>query len=325
MATVRSISSPEEFALADAPDETDSLIDMWQEGESRPDWCFILDDEGETIGRVGFSVEPTCPPEYLGELPPEELYLFGLWLPWDDKPIGEGRRLIPRALDQIAAAVPDRLQVRTNIEVHDEYANRVALFDALGMQLFQEKEGFTWSDDGAAVVVSDRLTFHTVNETGRDRYRDVLAGVGEATLDRNDFYYRSRMDPLDWGSVYMTFLHDSAAPMWLLGVLPDGEPVGFIAVSDFGEPRTATIAFVGVLPQHRGNGYIDDLLAAGTASARSHGFIGMLSDVDTENTPMTAAMERAGHHAGVRPWHIWHHVGSVEEIRHESSAFGPQA
>lgn len=315
--TVRSITDTKDFAVPGAPDQTDALIAMWEEGESRPDWCFVLEDGGQAIGRVGFSVEPTCPPEYLGDLPPEELFVFGLWLPWEDDPVGTGLALIPEALRQIAGDIPDRLQVRTNVEVYPEHAHRVALFEALGMDLFQEKQGFTWVDDGSAVEVPGRLTFHTVDETGRDRYRDVLAAVGEATLDRNDFYYRSHMDPLDWGSVYMTFLDDSVAPMWLLGLLPDGEPVGFVAVSDFAEPHTATIAFVGVLPQHRGNGYIDDLLAAGTAAAQSHAFTSMLSDVDTLNAPMMASMERAGHHAGVRPWHIWHHVGSVSALSSE--------
>jgi ribosomal protein S18 acetylase RimI-like enzyme len=76
----------------------------------------------------------------------------------------------------------------------------------------------------------------------------------------------------------------------------------------------ATITFVGVLPAHRGNGYIDDLLAAGTAVAQRNGFATILSDVDTENTPMMAAMERAGHHPGARTWHVWHQVGSVARL-----------
>lgn len=312
--TVRSITRPEDFAIEGAPDQTDALMEMWKEGESRPDWCFVLEEGGEVVGRVGFSVLPTCPPEFLGELPPDELFLFGLWLPWDDDPVGVGLTLIPEALRRIDEDVPDRLQVRTNVEVYPEHAHRVALFDALGMDLFQEKQGFTWVDDGSPVEVPDRLTFHTVDEAGRDHYRDVLAGVGEATLDRNDFYYRSHMDPQDWGSVYMTFLDDSEAPMWLLALLPDGEPVGFVAVSEFDEPDTATVAFIGVLPQHRGNGYIDDLLAAGTAAAQRQGFTSILSDVDTLNAPMMAAMERAGHHAGARPWHIWHHAGSVSRL-----------
>jgi RimJ/RimL family protein N-acetyltransferase len=312
--TVRSITDTKDFALPGAPDQTDMLIDMWEEGESRSDWCFVLEEGGEVVGRVGFTVEPTCPPEFVGDLPPDELFLFGLWLPWEDDPVGAGLDLIPEALRRILGDVPDRMQVRTNVEVQDEYADRVALFEALGMELFQEKQGFTWVDDGSPVEVRDRLTFHTVDEVGRDHYRDVLAGVGEATLDRNDFYYRSHMNPQDWGSVYMTFLDDSVAPMWLVGRLPGGESVGFVAVSQFDEPDTATIALIGVLPQHRGNGCIDDLLAAGTAVAQQHGFTSILSDVDTLNAPMMAAMERAGHHAGVRPWHIWHHVGSVGRL-----------
>lgn len=265
------------------------------------------------LGTAVFSVEPTCPPEFLGELPPEELYLVELALPWDGDWTAAGRRLISEALGGIGV-VPDRLQVRTNPEAHDEHAKRVALFDALGMELFQEKEGFTWTDSGEAITVPDRLEFRTIAEVGRDRYRDVIAGVGEGTLDRNDFYYRSNMDPKDWGSVYTTFLEDGDAPMWLLGLLANDEAVGFVAVSDFDGAGTATIAFTGVLPEHRGNGYIDDLLAAGTAAAQRHDFGSMLSDVDTENAPMMAAMERAEHHAGVRPWHIWHHVGSVAHL-----------
>jgi ribosomal protein S18 acetylase RimI-like enzyme len=286
MSTIRSLTQPEEFALPGAPDQADALTAMWESGESRPEWCFVLEDGGTVVGRVGFYVSPTCPPEFLGDLPPDELFLFGLWLPWDDDPVGAGLTLIPEALRRVTGDLPDRLQVRTNVEVHDEHAERVALFDALGMELFQEKQGFTWVDDGSPVEVPDRLSFVTVDEAGRDHYRDVLAGVGEATLDRNDFYYRSRMDPLDWGSVYTTFLDESEAPMWLVGRHPGGESIGFVAVSEFDEPDTATIAFVGVLPQHRGNGYIHDLIAAGTAAAQQHGFTSILSDVDTLNAPM---------------------------------------
>jgi ribosomal protein S18 acetylase RimI-like enzyme len=272
---------------------------------------FVLEDDGRELASVGFDVGPTCPPEFLGDLPPEELYLTDLSLPWDGDWLGAGQELIPQAL-RMLGEVPDRLQVRTNPEVHPNHAGRVELFDSLGMELFQEKEGFTWRDDGEAVRVPGRLTFHTVDEVGRDHFRDVLAGVGQATLDRNDFYYRSHMDPKDWGSVYMTFLDDSVAPMWLVGRLQNGQSVGFAAVSEFDEPDTATIAFIGVLPAHRGIGYINDLLAAGTAVAQQHGFTSILSDVDTLNQPVMAAMERAGHLAGVRRWHIWHQVGSVD-------------
>lgn len=268
-------------------------------------------------GTVAFEVEPTCPPEFLGDLPPEELYLTELSLPWDGDWRAAGRTLISEALRRLGA-VPDRLQVRTNPEWHAEYAQRVALFESLGMELFQEKIGVTWVDDGGPIDVPDRLSFVTIAESGSDRYRDVIAAVGEGTLDRNDRYYRSHMDPADWGAVYLTFMGEGEEPMWLLGTLPGGEAVGFVAVVDFDGEATATIGFIGVVPEHRGNGYVDDLLAAGTAAARRHGYTSIHSDVDTLNAPMLAAMERAGHHTGVRPWHIWHQIGSVEGVRRAS-------
>jgi hypothetical protein len=102
---------------------------------------FVLEDEAQPVGRVAFAVEPTCPPELLGELPPDELFLTDLELSSDGDWLSAGRHLIPEALVAIAGTVPDRLQVRTNPEARVEHAKRVALFDALGMDLSQEKEG----------------------------------------------------------------------------------------------------------------------------------------------------------------------------------------
>ena len=30
-------------------------------GETRPEWCFLLERAGRPVGRVGFRVEATCP------------------------------------------------------------------------------------------------------------------------------------------------------------------------------------------------------------------------------------------------------------------------
>lgn len=80
----------------------------------------------------------------------------------------------------------------------------------------------------------------------------------------------------------------------------DGEP------PEWDRLPSATIPMMGVLPEHRGRGYVDDLLAAGTAAAQRKGYVSMLDPVDTLNSPMDAAMVRGGHRRGVRPWHVWH-------------------
>ncbi len=311
MSTLRSISAPAEFTVPGAPDLAGDLSEAWEDGSGRPEWSFVLEDDGTSIGRVAFVVDPTCPPEYLGDLPPDELHVFDLWLP-DDTALAGG--LVVKALARIADSVPDRLQLRTNRDIHAQVDQRLEMAGALDLVLFQEKEGFLWSDDGSDLEVPFRLSFRSIDDVGPRHYRDVFAGVARETLDRNDQWYRHRMSERDWASVMMTYSNEDDAPMWLEGRLPDGRPVGIVAVSDFGRPGTATITYVGVLPPHRGNGYIDDLIAAGTAAAGQLGFTSILSDVDVENHPMVAAMERSGHHAGSTAWHGWHHVGSVADL-----------
>ena len=106
---------------------------------------------------------------------------------------------------------------------------------------------------------------------------------------------------------------DGDADMWLHGELPDGTPVGFVAMADFSFDNPtpwdvtpcATVTFIGVVPEQRGNGYVDDLLLAGTAAAQRRGYKAVLSDVDVLNRPMGKAMEGCGHRSDKRPWHVW--------------------
>lgn len=259
----------------------------------------VLLRDGEPVGRVDVRVEETCPAEFLGDLPPYETNLAGLELPWDDPAAGAV------LLDAARAAGPAPVQARLNAERPELLAERRAAYEAAGMVLFQEKQGFCWT--GSPVTVPDRLDFRTVRSVGRDAYRDVLARCGEATLDRNDAWYRDLAGPANWGSVFMTFCEAGDEDTWLLASLPGGDPVGVVAVSPFGEPGTATITFIGVVPEHRGNGYADDLLRAGTAVARDAGYTSITSDADVVNAPMATAFARAGHRPDRRPWHVWHY------------------
>ena len=220
-------------------------------------------------------------------------------MPWDHP---AAARLLMRVARN---AGPAPVQARLNTARPSHLEQRRAAYEAAGMVLFQEKEGFTWA--GSPVTVPDRLTFSPVHAVGRSAYRDVLARCGKGTLDRNDAWYRRLAGPTNWGSVFMTFCGAGDEDTWLLASLPSGSPVGVVAVSAFGEPGVATVAFIGVVPEQRGHGYVDDLLRAGTAAARDAGYTSMLSDADVLNEPMTAAFVRAGHLPGRRPWHVWHY------------------
>jgi diamine N-acetyltransferase len=106
-------------------------------------------------------------------------------------------------------------------------------------------------------------------------------------------------------------LHDGDEASWLLAEEGSGAPVGFVAVGRFRDEGIGTIVHIGVLPEHRGHGYVADLLAAAQGIARRRGFGGLFDGVDAENGPMLAAMDRAGYRVAPGSWHQWHDRASV--------------
>ena len=313
---VRAVEGVDQFVglPGDHDDLAETVERVWSDGSSRPSWCFVLEHDSEPVGRIGYRVEETCPAEFLGDLPSHELIGFGLWLPWDtDRDVDLGRELLGTSLGRLGD-VPEILEINVNTEDHDHAQRRVAVLREAGLQIFQEKQGYQWADDGTQIEVPDRLTFRSLPEVGRPLYRAVMSLSGEGTLDRNDRYYWSRAGAANWAGVMASFVEDDEAGLWLLGFNSHDDPVGYVAVSAFDEPETATIVHIGVSPSQRGNGYVDDLVLAGTAAAQQAGFEAMLSDVDVGNEPMRAAMLRAGHVEDARPWHHWSMRGPLEQV-----------
>jgi ribosomal protein S18 acetylase RimI-like enzyme len=306
MFRVRTVNDVDEFVgvPGDPDGYTDTVKGLWDSVESQPDWCFLIEDGPTKLGRVGFRVSPTVSdPSLQGSLPAQELFVYGLHLQWEDDYLKAGRRLIAEATAAVSAELPELLEVRINNSVHPFAEERVHLMNDMGMHLFQEKDGFFWSDDGHIVESGDRLEFLSIADTGLEAYRAVMAPCGLDTLDRNDRYYWTGCGPDNWAAQMTEYLVDEDTHMWLIGYRDD-EPVGYVAVLSV-EDWGSTIGHVGVVPQHRGHGHIHDLLTAGTTAAQRSGITSMLSDVDVLNDPMLKAMRRAGHIRDPKRWHLW--------------------
>jgi ribosomal protein S18 acetylase RimI-like enzyme len=284
-------------------------LDPGEDGfpEREGEWRFVAENQSRRIGGVTLSVAPTTSdPAWLGTLPSHEITASGFDLPWDGDYLEIGSRLLTGAAGAMGDTVPDQVQARVNRDYHDHVEERRALLEGSGLNLFQEKRGFLWVDDGTPIEVSPRLAFVTVEEIGTAAFAAVMGRCGEGTLDRNDRYYWGGCGAENWAAQMMVYLGPGDAAMWLVG-LRGTDPVGFIAIgsdADWG----ATIIHIGVVPEHRGRGHIDDLLAAGTLSAQKAGIATMLSDVDTLNQPMAAAMRR-NRHMDHNPWHVWDYRG----------------
>jgi ribosomal protein S18 acetylase RimI-like enzyme len=303
MATVRAISTDDLdwFASLDpqTPDLATQLRRLWADGSGRPAWTLVAEARGEAIGRVAFFTEPLgCGLRIL------EGRLAGLWLRWDADDHAEVARLMLNAVAELGQPISPFIERRLNPELHQDIANWRSVLEGAGFKLFQEKEGFVWTDDGGPLPAPERLTFTTIAEAGEDAYATAMGSVIRGTLDRNDRYYLDACGPEGWGREMVGALEPGDEPAWLLAHEPDGTLAGYVAVGGF-EEGVGTIVHIGVAPERRGRGYVNELLRAANRAARERGDRTVLSDVDTENAPMLAAMVRNGHRPGVRPWHVW--------------------
>lgn len=306
MIEVRNVSLDELDAVSAVPVDdggrfAEQVRSMLAEGTTKPEWLFVAVADGQRVARAAYYVDE--PPSNA----PMEMYLFGLSLDWARAGARDAAlELLQRSLPSVAAVGPP-VDARVNRETHPDFEARRSLLEEAGFGLFQEKESYVWRAGGPMPARSTRLTFKSLPEVGRDQFIHVMALGPAGTLDRNDRYYYELTGPVGWATVMMGFLGEGDDESWKVAFDPDGRPVGYVMLSAFDEERTATIAHIGVVPQMRGRGYIDDLLAEATHDAVARGRTSILSDADVLNVPMGAAFERAGHQAGVRPWHVWHY------------------
>jgi ribosomal protein S18 acetylase RimI-like enzyme len=208
----------------------------------------------------------------------------------------------------IAAAQPGTvLNAATNVEVHPDPAERIAVFESCGFELWQEKEGFWWSDEGQDLPEPDRVTVRTLAEVGAERFAAILESCAADTLDRIDTDAMAALGPSVWAAEFLAACADST---WLLAEDERGAPVGIVSVGEF-DDGAGTITYIAVARDQRGRGYVDQLLRLANRTAREMGFAGILSDTDVLNAPMMAAFRRNGHSSEARAWHKWMHRRTV--------------
>lgn len=242
---------------------------------------------------------------------PYTLGIFGLGHTPDPAGQQAATDLVRYAVSQVVGLPDAVIDVRTNNEVHAALHVRCAIVEAAGFDLFQEKQGYLWRADGDAGELPDpQLRLVSIAQTGVDRFAEVMAAAAyEQTWDRSNRFTAGRCGPRGWAEAAVAdyFTPGTDELTWNIVQDDSGQDVGFFALSAFDEPDTATIIQIGVLPQHRGQGWAVRLLRAAGVAAQAAGFCAIMSDVDVENIPMARALQAAGHRDDLRPWHVWHH------------------
>ncbi len=172
-------------------------------------------------------------------------------------------------------------------------ADRVSAAERFGLVRFVERLNLSWTVDDGLPPRSRRLRF----EPAADRYDelvDVMMRVNTSTLDA----YMGR-DIDRWGqrSTVERMIADadempgSGRHWWRLAYAADGKAVGFTMPV---KTPTPTHWYVGVVPEHRGHRYSDDLVAETLHVITEAGETSMRDSTDVGNAPMAASFARCG-------------------------------
>lgn len=257
-----------------------------QAGHYRPQWTWVaLDDDGTVQARAAWYGGPDD----------DEPFAMDWFDPGDDPAIGaellkrsDLRKDYPLILPPDWRDDPATLRAATR---------RIDAAEAAGMSRFVERLHYTWTADRGVPERPGRLTFRPPDST--EQVRDVLQAVLEGTLDaysRRDVEQKGAAQAAQEALDILTWMPDGREG-WRLAYNTDGDDAGDLVgiVVPSRNYLHAVIAFVGVLPGHRGHGYAFDLLAEGTLWLVHDQETEIHADTDVTNAAMAATFARAGY------------------------------
>jgi hypothetical protein len=256
----------------------------------RPEWLWLALRGDRVVARAGWWSRA-------GDQHPLLMDIFDV-----DGDTDDGVQWLKSALPAVvpAGATPPEYGRFLPADWHDHQHTRQAVNDWLwalervGATLFVERLREEWRPGTPIPELSGRLTFRPVRNPGE--LIDLMTLVLDGTLDAHGRDDLIRMTPRQAAQEqYHNELERYASPheWWRIATLPDGEPVGFVIPAHNG--YNPVIAYLGVVPGHRGHGYIHDVLAAGTSLLAAQNVARIRAATDVGNAPMAAAFGLAGY------------------------------
>jgi ribosomal protein S18 acetylase RimI-like enzyme len=260
----------------------------------RPAWSWVALRDGQVVARVAFS----GPPE--AELP---LVMGSLEIGTRPDRVETGLALVRTAYAAMTGGGTGqggRPEYRQFLPVdwHQHAGMRAAVNDRrtvarlAGLRFLVERLELRWpAEPGTALPLRPgRLTFRPVGDDAE--VLAVVRGTLEGTLDAH-----ARRDLARAGvdAAARAIVEELPGPWSLVRLAydPAGTCAG-ITVPGL-RPWGADISYVGVLPEHRGKGYADELLLEASYLLVEGGATEIVAATDVGNTPMAAAFARCGY------------------------------
>ncbi|GGU21156.1 GNAT family N-acetyltransferase [Nocardioides albus] len=274
----------------------DELADDLAEGRRRPEWMWVAMSGDRLLARASWWGRPDA-------TAPDVLDFFDLDDTLDsDAAIAIGTRLLRTAQAAVvpAGSTPPEYGRYIPPDWRDDPAarrvveSRMSVLEGLGAKPLVERLRLEWRAGSSVPAPSARLRFRSVSD--RDELVALMEPVLKGTLDAHSQADLETMSPADVAAKHFDDEFagfSSPREWWQVAELENGEPVGFVIPAR--NSYHAIIAYVGVLPAHRGHGYIDDLLGEGTRILAAQDVPRIRASTDLDNIPMAQAFSRAGY------------------------------
>lgn len=182
---------------------------------------------------------------------------------------------------------------RTDPALADAVAWRQKAAYESGLTTEIERLRYEWTPAaGSPAEPTGRLVFR---EGTDEEFLDAFVRLSAGSLDLGTQNELRVMDAEQLAREDFAFYRDCPGERswWRLAELPDGTPAGMAIPS--ATPYHRNVGYLGVVPEQRGQGLIDEILAEITRFHAAAGAERITATTDTVNVPMAAAFDRAGY------------------------------
>ena len=261
---------------------------LLQRGATRLEWCLVGLEDGEPAARAALWALP-------GQSVPTDIVLIAA--DWEDDELSGGHELLPelhelarslgaKALSHHVDSPPGPPQWQENEDA------RIRLLAESGYEFL--RDGLRWTYSGEPGAQKQSLVYRALPDVGEDAFVEAIASTYEGTrdswinqtVDEHGAIGAARADFDDYRQM------EHLPEWWELAYTADGELAGVIMAAR--NPTMAVIAYVGVLPDHRGRGLAPELVQRGTEQLVASGSTEIGGDCDRDNVGMVKAFRRAG-------------------------------
>jgi len=289
---VRSIEAAERDRFTSLRDGADTLArhvaEAFAGGATSEGWCLVAEEGDRWLGRAFLRAAPKGNEQIF-------VHFFDVDL---DEPQADA---VARSLIDAALEAPGADDERTLLFAlddphpwHPEPRRRRGWFEQAGFTLARDALRWEWPKGRSLPASRGTLSFRPIEEVGEAAFLAAIASVSDGTLDARLREMRSRLGREDDAAEHFRLLSSLRhAPGWFQLAYSDEELAGLIACA--GGSDVVFVAYVGVVPELRGRGLVDELLAQATRMLVDAGEETIRADTDAANAPMAKAFERSGY------------------------------